>query len=89
MSFIPVFEDIEAAIQLIAPHVHRTPLLTSGQLDALSGAHLFFKCENFQKVGAFKYRGATNAVLNLTDAQRAAGVVTHSSGNHAAALAHA
>ena len=76
-------------MRLISPHVHRTPVLTSGQLDAISGARLFFKCENFQKVGAFKFRGATNAVLNLTEARRAAGVVTHSSGNHAAALAHA
>ena len=76
-------------MRLIAPHVHRTPVLTSKQLDIMSGARLFFKCENFQKVGAFKFRGATNAVLNLTEAQRAAGVVTHSSGNHAAALAHA
>lgn len=76
-------------MRLIAPHVHRTPVMTSKQLDIMSGARLFFKCENFQKVGAFKFRGATNAVLNLTEAQRAAGVVTHSSGNHAAALAHA
>ncbi len=89
MLFIPKFEDVEAAMRLIRPHVHRTPVLTSKQLDAISGARLFFKCENFQKVGAFKFRGATNAVLNLTEAQRAAGVVTHSSGNHAAALAHA
>jgi len=89
MQFIPKFEDIEAASRLISAHVHRTPVLTSKQLDAISGASLFFKCENFQKVGAFKFRGATNAVLNLTDARRAAGVVTHSSGNHAAALAHA
>ena len=89
MQFIPKFEDIEAASRLISAHVHRTPVLTSKQLDAISGASLFFKCENFQKVGAFMFRGATNAVLNLTDARRAAGVVTHSSGNHAAALAHA
>ncbi|MRR20628.1 pyridoxal-phosphate dependent enzyme [bacterium] len=89
MSFIPIFEDIEAARRLISAHVHRTPVLTSKQIDAISGARLLFKCENFQKVGAFKFRGATNAVLNLTEAQRAAGVVTHSSGNHAAALAHA
>jgi len=87
--FIPEFRDIESAMELIAPHVHRTPVLTSQQLDAISGAMLFFKCENFQKVGAFKFRGATNAVLSLSDSQRAAGVVTHSSGNHAAALAHA
>lgn len=89
MSFIPKFEDIESAMRLISPHVHRTPVLTSRQLDAISGAHLFFKCENFQKVGAFKFRGATNALLNLSDEQRRMGVVTHSSGNHAAALAHA
>ena len=89
MLFIPAFKDIEAASRLISPHVHRTPVLTSKQLDAISGARLFFKCENFQKTGAFKFRGATNAVLNLTEGQRAAGVVTHSSGNHAAALAHA
>ncbi len=87
--FIPEFRDIESAMELIAPHVHRTPVLTSRQLDAITGARLFFKCENFQKVGAFKFRGATNAVLSLSDSQRAAGVVTHSSGNHAAALAHA
>jgi threonine dehydratase len=87
--FIPEFRDIESAMELIAPHVHRTPVLTSRQLDAITGARLFFKCENFQKVGAFKFRGATNAVLSLSGSQRAAGVVTHSSGNHAAALAHA
>ncbi len=89
MSLIPDFKDVAAAMQLISPYVHRTPVLTSQKLDAISGARLFFKCENFQKVGAFKFRGATNAVLNLTEGQRAAGVVTHSSGNHAAALAHA
>jgi len=87
--FIPEFRDIESAMELIVPHVHRTPVLTSRQLDVITGARLFFKCENFQKVGAFKFRGATNAVLSLSDSQRAAGVVTHSSGNHAAALAHA
>ncbi len=87
--FIPEYGDIESAMQLIGPHVHRTPVLTSRQLDAIAGARLFFKCENFQMVGAFKFRGATNAVMNLSDSQRAAGVVTHSSGNHAAALAHA
>lgn len=87
--FIPEFRDIESAMELIAQHVHRTPVLTSRQLDVITGARLFFKCENFQRVGAFKFRGATNAVLSLSDSQRAAGVVTHSSGNHAAALAHA
>jgi threonine dehydratase len=87
--FIPRFADIMVAAEAIAPHVHRTPVLTSRQVDAISGAHLFFKCENFQKVGAFKFRGATNAVMNLSEEQRSHGVVTHSSGNHAAALAHA
>ncbi len=89
MSFIPAFSDIESAMRLIAPHVHCTPVLTSRQIDAICGASIFFKCENFQKAGAFKFRGATNAVLRLTVEQCAAGVVTHSSGNHAAALAHA
>jgi threonine dehydratase len=86
---IPRYDDIQAAAEAIAPYVLRTPVLTSRQIDAISGAHLFFKCENFQKVGAFKFRGATNAVMNLTEEQRSHGVVTHSSGNHAAALAHA
>jgi threonine dehydratase len=67
--------------------VHRTPVLTSETLDGLAGRGVFFKCENLQKTGAFKYRGATNAVRKLTDAEAARGVVTHSSGNHAQALA--
>lgn len=67
--------------------VHRTPVMTCDTLDRLAGRRLFFKCENLQKVGAFKYRGAANAVLKLTDAEAAKGVVTHSSGNHAQALA--
>ena len=86
---IPGFSDIIAASEAIAGFVHRTPVLTSHQIDNISGAHLLFKCENFQKVGAFKFRGATNAVINLSGEQRRNGVVTHSSGNHAAALAHA
>jgi len=71
----------------IAGIVHRTPVMTSETLDRLAGRQLFFKCENLQKVGAFKYRGATNAVRRLSDAEAARGVVTHSSGNHAQALA--
>jgi len=67
--------------------VHRTPVMTCETLDRLAGKQLFFKCENLQKIGAFKYRGATNAVRKLTDAEAARGVVTHSSGNHAQALA--
>jgi len=79
--------DILAAAARIAGYVHRTPVLTCSTLDALAGRSLFFKCENLQKVGAFKYRGATNAVRKLSDDEAARGVVTHSSGNHAQALA--
>ena len=79
--------DVRAAAERIKGIVHRTPVMTSDTLDRLSGRRLFFKCENLQKVGAFKYRGATNAVLRLSDAEAARGVVTHSSGNHAQALA--
>ncbi len=77
---------IRAAHARIAPHVHRTPVLTSSRIDAMAGASLFFKCENFQKAGAFKARGAFNAVLSLSDDEAVKGVATHSSGNHAAAL---
>ena len=86
---LPTFEDVLAAAKRIAPHVHRTPIETSRMLDAQTGAQVFMKCENLQKVGAFKARGAVNAVLSLTDAEAARGVVAHSSGNHAAALAWA
>lgn len=82
-------EDVRRARERIAGHLHRTPVLTSRSLDAQAGASLFFKCENLQKTGAFKARGALNAVLSLTEAQAARGVATHSSGNHAAALAWA
>jgi threonine dehydratase len=82
-------ETIRAAHQHIFPHIKRTPVLTSSWLDEASGAHLFFKCENFQKIGAFKARGATNAVFALDDATARRGVATHSSGNHGAALARA
>src|ERR1700736_5777854 len=80
---------IRAAHERIRPHIHRTPVLTSAQLDSASGASLFFKCENFQKVGAFKARGATNAVFMLDEATAKRGVATPSSGNHGAALARA
>ena len=80
---------IRAAHERIRPHIHRTPVLTSERLDAASGASLFFKCENFQKVGAFKARGATNAVFALDEETAPRGVATHSSGNHAAALSRA
>jgi threonine dehydratase len=84
---LPVFADVLAAAARIAPHAQVTPVLRSHSLDALAGAELHFKCENFQRVGAFKFRGACNAVWALTDEAAALGVVTHSSGNHGAALA--
>lgn len=84
---LPALSDIQSAHRRIIPFIHRTPVLTSRLLNTIAGCEMFFKCENFQKVGAFKFRGATNAVLSLTDDQKKAGVVTHSSGNHAAALA--
>jgi threonine dehydratase len=86
---LPDLAAIRAAQARIAPHVHRTPVLTCRSIDAEAGATLFFKCENFQKVGAFKARGATNAVYSLGDDVARRGVVTHSSGNHGAALAYA
>lgn len=80
---------IRAAAARIAPHVKRTPVLTNDALDDAAGAQLFFKCENLQAMGAFKARGAANAVFALSDAEAAHGVVTHSSGNHGAAVARA
>ena len=86
---VPTYDDVLAAHERIRPHVHRTPILTSAFLDGMSGAQLFFKCENFQKAGAFKARGAANAVFGLPDDAAARGVATHSSGNHGQALCHA
>ena len=87
---IPVtLETIREAAGRLAPWVHKTPVLTSRTLDGRCGGSVFFKCENFQKVGAFKFRGAMNALLQLDETHRAAGVVTHSSGNHGQALAAA
>lgn len=86
-DFEPSTLDIAAARARIAAYIHRTPVFTSSTLDRMTGAKLFFKCENLQKIGAFKARGAHNAVLSLSSEERARGVVTHSSGNHAAALA--
>lgn len=83
----PSLNDIRGAAARIQTFIHRTPVLTCRALDERSGARLFFKCENFQKAGAFKIRGAANAVLSLTAEEVACGVATHSSGNHAAALA--
>jgi threonine dehydratase len=84
---LPSLIDIQKAHDRIRPFVHRTPVMSSQQLNRIFGCDLYFKCENFQKVGAFKFRGATNAVLMLDEDQKKRGVVTHSSGNHAAALA--
>jgi len=80
---------ILSAHERIQPYIHRTPVLTSSRLNKASGASIFFKCENFQKIGAFKARGATNAVFSLDDATAQRGVATHSSGNHGAAVARA
>lgn len=86
---IPTFGDVTTAHARIRPYIHRTPVLTSSYLDQLTGASLFFKCENFQKAGAFKARGASNAVFGLTDEVAARGVATHSSGNHGLSLSYA
>jgi threonine dehydratase len=84
---LPTFEDVVAAAARLAGHAHRTPVLRSRTADTLLGAQVFFKCENLQRGGAFKFRGAFNALSRFSDAQRRAGVVTFSSGNHAQAIA--
>ncbi len=86
---IPTYEDMLAAHERIKPYIHRTPVLTSAYFNDLVGAELFFKCENFQKAGAFKVRGACNAVFGLSEEKAAKGVATHSSGNHALSLSYA
>ena len=86
---IPTYDDMLAAHERIRPHIRQTPVRTSDYLNDLSGAQLFFKCENFQEPGAFKVRGATNAVFGLTEDQAKKGVATHSSGNHASCLSYA
>ncbi|WP_428236361.1 pyridoxal-phosphate dependent enzyme [Gracilimonas sp.] len=83
----PVFDDVKEARHRISEHIHRTPVLSSKQVNQKTGGQIFFKCENFQKVGAFKFRGASNAIFSLSDDEAAKGVATHSSGNHAQALA--
>ena len=79
-------DQLTASSQRIAPYIHRTPVLTSRLLNTIAGTEIYFKCENFQRMGAFKMRGATNAILQLSEDQKANGVVTHSSGNFAQAL---
>lgn len=86
---LPTYEDVLAAHERIAPHINRTPVLQSDYLNDLTGADLYFKCENFQEAGAFKVRGACNAVFGLTDEQAKNGVATHSSGNHGLSLSYA
>ncbi|MEM0937337.1 MAG: beta-hydroxyaspartate dehydratase BhcB [Pseudomonadota bacterium] len=86
---IPTYDDVVAAHERIAPYIHRTPVLTSTFFNEMTGAELFFKCENFQKAGAFKVRGASNAVFGLADEMAQKGVATHSSGNHALSLSYA
>jgi len=86
---IPTYDDMLTAHERIKPHIRQTPVRVSDYLDDLTGAKLFFKCENFQEPGAFKVRGACNAVFGLSDAQAAKGVATHSSGNHASCLSYA
>ena len=85
----PDWQTIVAAHERIRPRIHETPVLTSRSIDAMAGAELFFKCENLQKTGSFKIRGATNAIFLLSEEEAQRGVVTHSSGNHAAAVASA
>ena len=87
--YIPTLADMLTAHERIKPHIHRTPVLTSAFINTLTGAELFFKCENLQKAGAFKARGASNAVFGLTDEQARRGVATHSSGNHGTCLSYA
>lgn len=84
---VPSAADIQQSHALIQPYIHRTPVLTCQSINTISGAQLFFKCENFQKIGAFKMRGASNAALRLDEAARKKGLATHSSGNHAQAVA--
>ncbi len=87
LQSVPTKQDIFDAHERIKNQIHRTPVFTSASINIISGCKLYFKCENFQKVGAFKFRGASNAVLSLNENELQKGVATHSSGNHAAALA--
>lgn len=84
---IPTYKDVQSAVKRISPYAHQTPVLTSGTLNERTGGEIFFKCENFQRAGAFKFRGACNSVFSLSEEDAARGVATHSSGNHGQALA--
>ena len=83
----PTFQHVKEAAERLKGHAHRTPIVTSRSLNKQIGADIFLKCENYQRVGAFKFRGAYNAISQLTPQQKAKGVITHSSGNHAQAVA--
>lgn len=89
LDHIPTLKEIQQTHAAIRPLIHRTPVLTCASIDAIAGARLFFKCENFQKVGAFKMRGGASAAMRLTSAEKERGIATHSSGNHAQAVARA
>src|SRR5215470_10978954 len=86
-TVVPTYQDVAAAAARLAGHAHRTPVLRSRAVDLLVGAELHFKCESFQRTGSFKFRGAFNALSQFSEAQRRAGVITFSSGNHAQAIA--
>ncbi len=86
---IITLEDIETAHKRIAPYIHCTPVLTSKSINKIAGCEIYFKCENFQKIGAFKIRGGMNASLSLSGDKLKKGLATHSSGNHAQAIAYA
>ena len=87
--YIPTWDDVLAAHERVRPYIHKTPILTSRFINELAGCELYFKCENLQKAGAFKVRGASNAVFGLSDEKARKGVATHSSGNHALSLSYA
>ncbi|MEM0993479.1 MAG: pyridoxal-phosphate dependent enzyme [Bacteroidota bacterium] len=87
LESVPSIANIQHVHEAIAPYIHRTPILTCESINAIAGAELYFKCENFQKIGAFKMRGATSAALALSEAEIGKGLATHSSGNHAQAVA--
>ncbi|MDR2111909.1 MAG: pyridoxal-phosphate dependent enzyme, partial [Candidatus Accumulibacter sp.] len=87
MPTLPTYEDVRAAAERLRGHAHKTPVMTSRSIDRELDAKLFFKCENLQRMGAFKFRGAFNALSKFDERQRRAGVVTFSSGNHAQAIA--
>ena len=89
VEYAASMEDVIAASKRIKGHGHRTPILTNKTLDQLTGKKIFFKCENFQKIGAFKFRGGWNTISSLSEKEASNGVCTHSSGNHAQAVAYA